>query len=176
MSLHARIKQSRIKSGLSQALLAKKAGVSQPTVANWETGSHIPRRQALSRIASALDVDPIWLLSGDSDIPAQTYLSTTIQHVPIFDISENGEISPSPTSFMSVTSNQQDLAGYHFEPETHSPRIVYIVSRQVIADTDTRLQEFTWLEAGKVFHGAKYPNDRAIRPLGQLVAKTELFI
>ena len=84
--LHKRIKSTRLKRGLSQAVLAEQAGVSQPTVANWENGSHIPRRPALVRIGAALGVEPDWLLSGNyaqAHGTIQDYLSRPIRHVPV---------------------------------------------------------------------------------------------
>lgn len=86
-NLHIRIKTTRQSLGISQARLAADTGVSQPTVANWETGSHIPRQRALERISIALGVDEDWLLSGKEDKAlrsANRYLSTPIRHIPIY--------------------------------------------------------------------------------------------
>lgn len=86
-NLHGRIKSTRINRGLSQARLAKETGVSQPTIANWENGSHIPRKRAMMRISSALDVEETWLLSGQKKRVHQTieaYLARPIRHVPIY--------------------------------------------------------------------------------------------
>lgn len=86
-NLHSRIKSRRINQGLSQARLAKETGVSQPTVANWENGSHIPRKNALSRIGQALKVEESWLLSGQesqTQRSVEAYLARPIRHVPIY--------------------------------------------------------------------------------------------
>ena len=85
-SLQTRIKSARQKQTWSQAQLAKAAGVSQPTVANWETGSHTPRKSALERISKALDVDEGWLLSGSqfhAHSSIEAYLDLPIRHIPI---------------------------------------------------------------------------------------------
>lgn len=90
-NLHKRIKSTRVSLGLSQANLAQKTGVSQPTVANWENGSHVPRQSVLEKIADVLNVSALWLLSGTREgdaIPASLYLQTPIRHVPIFRKSE----------------------------------------------------------------------------------------
>lgn len=87
-ALHTRIKSSRIESGLSQSDLAQKAGVSQPTVANWESGSHIPRQGAMEKISEVLGVDTIWLLSGEhsaASSPALDYLDAPIRHIPVYE-------------------------------------------------------------------------------------------
>ncbi len=86
-TLQKRIKDIRLKRGLSQLDLASLIGVSQPTVANWENGSHIPRHNALQQIGHALSVDPMWLISGDMNSPApasQIYLSQALIHVPVY--------------------------------------------------------------------------------------------
>ncbi|MCI5046789.1 MAG: helix-turn-helix domain-containing protein, partial [Aquisalinus sp.] len=43
-AIGARIRLSRKMKGLNQADLATRLGVSQPTVANWESGVHDPRQ------------------------------------------------------------------------------------------------------------------------------------
>jgi len=87
-TLADRLKSRRKELGLSQNALANSCGVSQPTIANWERGGHIPRQAALASIAMGLDVDPIWLLSGVLPLdksPAHQHLSKPIRHIPIFD-------------------------------------------------------------------------------------------
>ena len=49
-----RIREARKKVGLSQVDLAKRVGVTQPAVANWESGVHDPRRLMLAKIGDAL--------------------------------------------------------------------------------------------------------------------------
>ncbi len=122
--LHDRIRRTRIDQGLSQAGLAAKTGVSQPTVANWESGSHIPRKAALNRIGAALGVEPLWLLSGDQSQNAnavKAYLKRPIHHVPIFPwpatedgFEHNAEIGflPFPTrrsNLFALVLNQSDV-------------------------------------------------------------------
>lgn len=88
MSLALRLKTSRKKHGLSQAELAKQVEVSQPTIANWERGGHIPRPDALSRIASVLGTDPAWLLSGvlpAKHNPAHLHLAKPVRHIAVYD-------------------------------------------------------------------------------------------
>lgn len=88
MSLAHRLKATRKKNGLSQSELANLVDVSQPTIANWERGGHIPRPDALSRIADVLKIDTTWLLSGEMPArhdPANQYLARPIQHVPVYN-------------------------------------------------------------------------------------------
>ncbi|MCM8748025.1 helix-turn-helix transcriptional regulator [Thermomicrobiaceae bacterium CFH 74404] len=46
--------QRRAELGLSQAALARRLGVSQPTVARWESGEHVPELTTLLRLADQL--------------------------------------------------------------------------------------------------------------------------
>ncbi len=87
-----RIRDARIRKRWSQARLAKAANVSQPTVANWENGSHSPREAALERLSAALQVQRLWLLEGHTNgqdngagaVAADAgYFSTPILHVPV---------------------------------------------------------------------------------------------
>lgn len=115
-SLQARIKSTRITRGLSQAVLAEKAGVSQPTVANWENGSHVPRAAVLERIGEALGVNSIWLLSGtlgENETPAQFYMQHPIRHLPIYNWPETGSISTGipPAGYVPYTTRKENLFG-----------------------------------------------------------------
>jgi len=87
MPVYDRLKQIRLEHNLSQSDLARLANVSQPTIANWERGSHIPRREKLESLAEQLGFDLLWLLSGDGDATrrlATPYLTLAIHHVPIY--------------------------------------------------------------------------------------------
>ncbi len=89
-----RIREARTRRSWSQARLAKAALVSQPTVANWENGSHSPREAALERLTSALEVGRLWLIDGQQNgasngnttdtITDVGYFATPILHVPVF--------------------------------------------------------------------------------------------
>jgi transcriptional regulator with XRE-family HTH domain len=58
MSLVAEtIKVRRAELGLDQATLAGKVGVGQQTVSRWETGVAMPRREHVTPLADALEVD-----------------------------------------------------------------------------------------------------------------------
>jgi transcriptional regulator with XRE-family HTH domain len=66
MTIAERTKIARERIGLKQDELAKKAGVSQGTIANIEGGFRKRPRDIVS-IAKALGVDPLWLESGSVD-------------------------------------------------------------------------------------------------------------
>ncbi|MBL4870828.1 MAG: helix-turn-helix transcriptional regulator [Robiginitomaculum sp.] len=89
-SIGERIKQTRLSKGLSQVELASAVDVSQPTVANWENGSHIPRQAVFDRLSELLNAPLHWLIGGAQDQNgftqiSQQFLKTPIKHVPILN-------------------------------------------------------------------------------------------
>lgn len=84
-----RIRLARKVKGLNQAELAAIIGVTQPAVANWESGVHDPRRLVLAKLANALDVSLDWLAAGARSAmeldkhPAAAYLRRPIHHAPV---------------------------------------------------------------------------------------------
>lgn len=68
----ARIRGARLRAGLSQAELADRAGVRQPTMYRYEQRGMVPSGTVLARIADALEVDATWLAYGDEGPPAPT--------------------------------------------------------------------------------------------------------
>ena len=62
-SIAERLKQAREAAGMTQPALAEKAGVSQGTIGNIESGLRKRPRELLS-IAAALGVNPSWLDTG----------------------------------------------------------------------------------------------------------------
>ena len=84
-----RIKMARKNAGLSQAELARRVGVSQPGIANWESGVHDPRPLMLVRLADALQLSQDWLAAGqrspDESDPqaAAAYLRRPLVHTPV---------------------------------------------------------------------------------------------
>lgn len=57
-----KIKAFRKSKGMTQAALAEKAGIDRTYINNVEAGRKVPKLNAISRIANALDVHPITLL------------------------------------------------------------------------------------------------------------------
>lgn len=64
-TLSQRLKRLRIKKGLSQAEFAANVGVSASTYRDWEYGKKIKGEPYLA-LATALDVDLVYLLLGES--------------------------------------------------------------------------------------------------------------
>lgn len=67
-----KIRQARLRAGMSQAQLARAVGVSERNVVRWESGRNQPRVDHLVRIAEACGVAVSDLLDGednDADAP-----------------------------------------------------------------------------------------------------------
>lgn len=95
-SIGDRIKEARKGQGLSQADLARRLGVSQPAVANWESGVHDPRRLMLAALAEALETPLDWLAAGDRSAAesdkhgAAAYIRRSLRHVPVISMRAAG--------------------------------------------------------------------------------------
>ena len=122
-SIGERIREARKSIGLSQADLAIKVGVSQPAIANWETGVHDPRRIVLAKLADALDAPLEWLAAGarspkerDSHATA-AYIRRLVHHVPVIGFADAtafaDDLSADPHAvaqdYIPVTTNASRL-------------------------------------------------------------------
>ena len=87
-----RIRQARKSRGLSQADLARRIGVTQPAIANWESGVHDPRRLTLAKLADALESPLDWLAAGDRSVAesdkhaSAAYIRRPLRHVPVISL------------------------------------------------------------------------------------------
>lgn len=101
-SIGERIKQARKAHGFSQADLARRLGVSQPAVANWESGVHDPRRLMLAALAEALETPHEWLAAGDRSASesdkhaAAAYIRRSLRHVPVISLRAAGLFARDP--------------------------------------------------------------------------------
>jgi transcriptional regulator with XRE-family HTH domain len=66
--------------------------VSQPAIANWESGVHDPRRLTLAKLADALEAPLEWLAAGDRSSAesdkhaAAAYIRRPVRHVPVISL------------------------------------------------------------------------------------------
>lgn len=72
-----RIKRARREREWSQAELARRMSVTQPSVAEWESGRKAPNMKNLVRLAKLLDVGFEWLSTGRGEMrpPPALYVS-----------------------------------------------------------------------------------------------------
>ena len=74
--MEKRIKEARNALGWSQADLARRMFVTQPSVADWETGRKAPHTKNLTRLAMLLGVSFEWLTTGRGDMHPSTTPAT----------------------------------------------------------------------------------------------------
>ena len=60
-----RLKELRLKKGLTQTELGKKVGVKQNTFTNWENGKREPSFENLIKLADLLEVSLDWLFGRE---------------------------------------------------------------------------------------------------------------
>ena len=75
MSLHQRLKQSRLDKKLSQQELEKLSNVHYTNIGRYERGEAKPSVEVLNRLAQALDVSPDYLLNGTLKDKADTMIT-----------------------------------------------------------------------------------------------------
>lgn len=70
MTLAIRLKEARLRRGLTQQALANAFGITRAAVTQWELGKTIPDADKLDALAQLLRVDIAWLLGGRGHGPA----------------------------------------------------------------------------------------------------------
>jgi transcriptional regulator with XRE-family HTH domain len=130
-SIGDRLRHARKLNGLSQSDLAERVGVSQPAVANWESGVHDPRRVMLAKLADALGVSPSWLASGDRSAletdkqPAAAYLRRPLRHAPVIAFEDavriSAELAADPHAmaldYIPITSGAEKVFAFFIDDE-----------------------------------------------------------
>ena len=77
--MYGRIARARARRNLTPPELAKRLGVSQAKVVNWEYGFHKPRRDVLLEIANALGVEFAWLAGAGRRVLYENRLCETVE-------------------------------------------------------------------------------------------------
>lgn len=72
MTIGERIKEFRLKAGLTQSELAEKLGIPYQSIGQWERGLRSPKIETLQKIAEALGVEPWELMGYDGSIRVDT--------------------------------------------------------------------------------------------------------
>lgn len=65
MTSGQRIREARKRAGLTQAELAKRLGIAYQTLAQWENDLRNPKYETCRRIADALDINILYLLTSE---------------------------------------------------------------------------------------------------------------
>ena len=64
-----RIKEKMNEHGLNSRELAKRSGLSEASISRYLSGQMAPRVNAVSKMAAALHVDPVWLMGYEDIAP-----------------------------------------------------------------------------------------------------------
>ena len=76
-NIGARIRQIRTAAGLSQVNMAKKIGIGQSTLAQMETGRRTVAERYIMLLASAFNVNPDWIKTGQGSIYKSAGISSS---------------------------------------------------------------------------------------------------
>lgn len=68
MNISKKIKDLRIKRGLSTTMLAKKADLSQGYISDIENGRTTPSIKTIEKISEALNVNPAYFIDSETDV------------------------------------------------------------------------------------------------------------
>ena len=79
--MHERIRQRRKELGLSQAELAKKAGITQTGISAIEKNKNDTTCSVIAKIATALDVSTDYLINGTTNKPPEGHFSKQQQEL-----------------------------------------------------------------------------------------------
>ena len=63
-----RLKQSLAKCGMTASELSEKSGISKANISNYINGVYAPKQDKCYLLASALNVDPGWLMTGEEPV------------------------------------------------------------------------------------------------------------
>lgn len=77
-----RLKELRMRKGLTQIQFAEKFNISSGTIAMWETGKRAPDKDTIVRLAQFFDVSTDYLLGNDKEKSSDsTELDSTFFHL-----------------------------------------------------------------------------------------------
>lgn len=88
MSIGSRLKEARLRRGLTQEDLARAIGVTKGAIGNYETGVSSPKESVLIKLMSALGIDANYLyqdyvdFSDDNDQDIIAQITQSLQHNP----------------------------------------------------------------------------------------------
>ncbi|MBC2398001.1 helix-turn-helix domain-containing protein [Clostridium tetanomorphum] len=121
--LKNKIKNERLKKGLSQPELAKIMNVSKQTISNWENGNRIPDVLTLKKLADFFDVSTDYLLCR-TDQPQGIIQKATIDGNEI-QLELDRTIFPNGLTYKEILEKLEALdklekAGFKFNPDTYN--------------------------------------------------------
>jgi predicted nucleotidyltransferase len=137
-TIAARIRSARLDAGLSQVELARRAGVSQPKLSEYERGVTAPRPETLKRLLASARPRPSVMLERHADEILELGRRHHITAVRVFGSAVHGTDTVDSDIDLLVTLDDDasvlDLAAFEHEVERLSGYPVDIVSDRA-ADT-----------------------------------------
>src|SRR5438874_9377146 len=82
--MKTKLKQFRVRAGMTQAKLAKKIGVTQPNYQRWESGSAPVPDDKLKKLAKVLETSPEAILGRHPPIEARIYDDSAGDHLDYY--------------------------------------------------------------------------------------------
>lgn len=110
-ALAKRLKDSRLKSGLTQGRVAEKLGIAQSTYAHWERGRGVPTPEQVELLAQIMATFPEWVMFGKHPADSNAHplqQDSSVVPIPVY----NSPVSAPPKSKSVEHSNKPD---YHFQ-------------------------------------------------------------
>ena len=115
MEFKERLKQARVKKGVSQSQLAKAIGVHVTNISRYERGENRPTSEVMGKLASELDVTADYLMDGSMDDKAKEAISdkellSQFQRVAKLSNDRKAIVKELIEAFLLKTDLQQKLA------------------------------------------------------------------
>lgn len=115
MDFKDRLKELRVKKGISQNELARIIGVHVTNISRYERGENRPTSDVLAKLANALDVTADYLMDGSMDDKAQSTISdkellSQFQRVEKLPREKKAVVKELIEAFLFKTDLQQKLA------------------------------------------------------------------
>lgn len=115
MDFKDRLKELRVKKGISQNELARIIGVHVTNISRYERGENRPTSDVLAKLANALDVTADYLMDGSMDDKAQSTISdkellSQFQRLEKLPSEKKAVVKELIDAFLLKTDLQQKLA------------------------------------------------------------------
>ena len=118
MIIGSRIKENRLKKGLSQEQLGKLLNVSKVSICGYENGSRTPTLKTFLDITDILNMTPDYLLGRDTSILSEEEYAYTGKKISAKDLEILKELKTKPVLYNKLFSNPK--------------RTVELISRKII--------------------------------------------
>lgn len=118
---HTRLRQERVRRGITQQVVATACGVSRNAVSNWESGENAPTLDKIEPITEILDTDPVWLLRGKASAISAKQQTGPYATVQVTEY--HTRLSAGGGSFISEENKKEiwNFSRHYLADELHLP-------------------------------------------------------